>query len=159
MEGSFGRCFHFFSISDRIYDRFFRFPIVFFVFPIVFATVFRFSIVFSVFFGGCFLHERVNRRDSAPRGSVLSGNPRNPAQTSGSLDQVRAQVLSKGEYKVLDLLYRSIDLSIYRSIYPSIYLSIDLSIYRSIYLSIYRSIDLSIYLSIDLSIYRSIYLS
>ena len=53
------------------------------------------------------------------------------------------------------LIYRSIDLSIYLSIYPSIHLSI----YPSIHLSIYPSIHLSIYPSIHLSIYPSIHLS
>ena len=67
----------------RSYLRpFFRFPIVFSFFPIVFTTVFLFPIVLSVlfcFFWRCFLHERIHGRDSAPRGSVLSGNQRKSA--------------------------------------------------------------------------------
>ena len=59
-------------------------------------------------------------------------------------------------------LYLSISLSLYLSISLSIYLSFFLSIYLliypSIYLSIYRSIDLSISLSPYLSIYPSTYL-
>ena len=85
----------------------------FFRFPIVFTTVFsvsdrffcfsdriyvRFSVSdrFSVFFGPCFLHERIHGRDSAPRGSVPSGNQRKPAHLSGSSDQGRAQSYLKG---------------------------------------------------------------
>ena len=133
-RGSLRLLFSVFSDFRSYVRPFFGFPIVFFVFPIVFTTVFRFSIVFPVFF--CF-----SRVFSVFSGDVFSrrlGPQRASAEISGTSDQVRAQVLSKGEYKVLDLLYLSIDLSIYRSIY--------LSFYRSIYLSIYRSIDL-IYLS------------
>ena len=125
----------FFCFSDRIRDRFSVFDRFFVLFG--FSPFFR-------FFRGMF----------SPGGSVPSGNQRNSAEPSGTSDQVRAQVLSKGEYKVLDLLYRSIYLSIYRSIY----LSICLSFYLSIYPSIYLSIDLSIYLSIYISFYIYIYI-
>ena len=94
----------FFRFSDRIHYRFCGF-----------RSFFRFFSVFLEFF-------------SVFSGDVFSrrlGPQRKSARTSGTSDQVRAQVLSKGEYKVLDLLYLSVDLSIDLSIY----LSIDLSIY------------------------------
>ena len=53
-------------------------------------------------------------------GSTRLGTQRNSAQTSGSLDPIRGQVLSIELFKVLDLLY----LSIYQSIHLSIYLCI-----------------------------------
>ena len=61
----------------RSYLRpFFRFPIVFSVFPIVFTFVFRFPIVFSVSSGAIRLHECIHGRDSAPQaiiGGLLGG--------------------------------------------------------------------------------------
>ena len=54
----------FFGFSDRIYDRF--------------SVSDRFF-CFFVFFGRCFLHERIHGRDSVPRGSVLNANQRKSA--------------------------------------------------------------------------------
>ena len=97
--------------SDVVFS-FFLFPIVFtsvfFVFDRFFCFYDRIYVRFSVsdrffgFFGRCFLHERIHGRDSAPRAysrarflSGLSGNQRKSAQTSGTSNQVRAQNYSK----------------------------------------------------------------
>ena len=101
-----------FSIFDRIYDRFFDFR-SFFRFSDRFHD--RFSVFdrffrFFRFFRGMFSPRAYSR---ARFGSTRLGPQREPLELSGSLDQVRAQVLSKGEYKVLDLLYLSIYVSIY----------------------------------------------
>ena len=51
---------------------FIRFPIVFSVFPIVFAFVFWSPIVFSVSSAAIWLHERIHGRDSAPQ-AIIGG--------------------------------------------------------------------------------------
>ena len=65
------------GLLRSLFFVFFLFPIVFSVFPIVFAFVFRFPIVFSVSSGAIRLHECIHGRDSAPQAIIgwLLGGP------------------------------------------------------------------------------------
>ena len=80
----------------------------------------------SVFTGAVRLHmlcTPMKRAYSRARfGSTRLGNQRASMGLSGTSDRIRGSKLSKGEYKVLDLLYLSLSLSLSLSIYIYIYM-------------------------------------
>ena len=102
-----GYCFQFVSFFDRIYDYFSEFRSFFSFFRSYSRSFFGFRSVFFVFFGGVFSR-------SVFTGAIRLHTARSSAQIGVNQRQLgsgQSSKLSKGEYKVLDLLYLPINRS------------------------------------------------